>query len=193
VNIHFNIIPSIVVAALKRNKLIITYNIFPSTGNIRRGASIAAGTSDVYKVYYISKHKVLENSMPTASVEFLNPITSSSDGKKNYMLTENSPKEIIVSMYIATRSPVRYPLRRTNTITDILDSMGCGLNFTHSESTDNPGYWGFYQTVQPRTNRNTGQIFQERLLMGCQFNVTSRSVCTADNNYWMFSTNSVGN
>jgi len=55
-SIHFNIILSIV-AALKRNKLIIAQNTFQPTGNIGGCASMAAGTSDVYMAYYISKYQ----------------------------------------------------------------------------------------------------------------------------------------
>lgn len=160
-------------------------NTFPASGNVGIGTASPAGELDVYNAYYTHGYKFIDNMMPNPSVGFLNPIAMAlRQGKKLYPDEEFANGLNSIAIYDNGHSG-NITITRTNTISDLPNSSGNGLQITHSGTGEAPGFGGFYQTIQSGMNKTIVQIFRAKLPLGYMFNIGSNSVGTGGSNYWL--------
>jgi len=165
-------------------------NIFPSSGNVGIGTTSPAGLFDVHSAYYTGGYKFMDNVMPNPSVGFFNPLAFALRQGKILFPDEEFATGINNVVRYDNNNTGNVAVTRVNTITDLPNSSGYGLEIKHSGSGESPGYGGFYQSFYSGMNKTIVQLFRAKLPSGYQFNVASNSVGTGGSNYWL--TNNVG-
>lgn len=167
-------------------------NTFPASGNVGIGTTSPSGPLDVHGAYYIGGYKFIDNLTPNPSVGFFNPIVFAlRQGKILYADEEFATGVNNVFVYDNLGSG-QVTITRTNTITDIPNSSGYGLQIKHAGSGESPGYGGFYQSINSGINKTFVQIFRAKLPAGYQFVVASNSVGTGGSNYWLSNNSGTG-
>jgi hypothetical protein len=165
-------------------------NTFPASGNVGIGTTSPAGLFDVHSAYYTGGYKFMDNLGANSSVGFFNPIALAlRQGKILFPDEEFAAGSNNVVTYDNNHTG-NVTVTRVNTITDLPNSSGYGLEIKHSGSGESPGYGGFYQSFYSGMNKTIVQLFRAKLPSGYQFKVASNSVGTGGSNYWL--TNDVG-
>jgi hypothetical protein len=167
-------------------------NTFPSSGNVGIGTITPAGPLDVHSAYYTGGYKFMDNYQPNPSVGFFNPIAFAlRQGKILYPDEEFASGLNSINVYDNNGSG-QLTISRTNTISDIPNSSGYGLIFTHSGTGETPGYGGFYQLIYTGMNKTMVQIFRAKLPVGYQFNVAANSLGNGGADYWLSNNQGTG-
>jgi hypothetical protein len=165
-------------------------NIFPSSGNVGIGTTSPAGLFDVHSAYYTGGYKFMDNLGTTSSVGFFNPIAFAlRQGKILFPDEEFSSGLNNINVY-DNHHTGEITITRTNTIPDLPNSSGYGLEIKHTGVNESPGLGGFYQAFYSGINKTIVQIFRAKLPAGYSLNAVSNSIGTGGTNYWL--TNNIG-
>lgn len=167
-------------------------NAFPPSGNVGIGTLSPAGLLDVNGAYYIGGYKFMDNVISNPSVGFFNPIAFAlRQGKILYPDEEFATGLNNIVVY-DNYSSGQITITRKNTINDLPNSSGYGLEIKHSGSGETPGYGGFYQLINTGINKTFVQIFRAKLPTGYQFNTAANSLGTNGRDYWLTNNSGTG-